>query len=97
MPEEKPKDPVNEVILRSYPKVIFFYPLLFTTLILWIIQAVSEVPGDASTYVSALGAIWFRDPRPPQGPALQKASLESPGTGIRRTVGTSEAPGRGDR
>ena len=52
MPEEKPKGPINEVILRSYPKVIFFYPLLFTTLILWIIEAVS--PGN-----SIAGAIWF--------------------------------------
>lgn len=52
MADEKPKEPINEVILRSYPKVIFFYPLLFTTLILWIIEAVA--PGSDTA-----GAIWF--------------------------------------
>ena len=53
MSSEKPKKAVNEVILRSYPKVIFFYPLLFTTLILWLIQAFSAEP------ISTLGIIWF--------------------------------------
>jgi len=47
---------VNEVILRSYPKVIFFYPLLLVTLILWIIQI---AVGDGSAAASTLGAIWF--------------------------------------
>ena len=53
MSDKKPNASVNEVILISYPKVIFFYPLLFTTLILWAIQALSSSP------VSALGAVWF--------------------------------------
>ncbi len=58
MPEEKkthtPK-PITEVRLRSYPKVIFFYPLLFTSLVLWIIQLII---GDspASQY---LGSFWM--------------------------------------
>jgi hypothetical protein len=53
MSDEKAKNPVNEVVLRSYPKVIFFYPLLFTTLILWIIQAVMGTPNPT------LGQVWF--------------------------------------
>ena len=53
MSDEKTSSPVNEVILRSYPKVIFFYPLLFTTLILWLIQGLSATP------ISSLGAVWF--------------------------------------
>ncbi|MGV9173408.1 MAG: hypothetical protein ACOC44_18840 [Promethearchaeia archaeon] len=35
--EEETKLP-SEVILRSYPKVIFFFPLLFTSLALWVLQ-----------------------------------------------------------
>jgi len=51
--EKKPK-PVNEVLLRSYPKVIFFWPLLITTLIAWPIQmALGNAPSDL------LGYIWF--------------------------------------
>jgi len=50
-----PYKTVNEVILRSYPKVVFFYPLLFTTLILWPIQAIVQ----DSTTATTLGAIWF--------------------------------------
>ncbi len=43
---------VNQVILRTYPKIIFLYPLLFTSLILWIIQAVMGAP------VAGLGYFW---------------------------------------
>jgi len=53
MSDTKKTAPVNEVILRSYPKVIFFYPLLLVTLVLWIIKL---VPGDIG---STLGMIWF--------------------------------------
>jgi len=35
--KKQPKYP-NEVYLRNYPKVIFFYPLLITSFILWMIQ-----------------------------------------------------------
>ncbi|MDX1798451.1 MAG: hypothetical protein R3255_07370 [Candidatus Lokiarchaeia archaeon] len=50
--QKKPK--YSEVIfVRSYPKVIFFYPLLITSLILWLIQAL--LPTDNSV----LGYIWF--------------------------------------
>ncbi|MFW9876736.1 MAG: hypothetical protein ACFFG0_26880 [Candidatus Thorarchaeota archaeon] len=51
---EKPAKHPTEIYLRSYPKVIFFWPLLVTSLILWLIQALSgEEP------VSVLGNIWF--------------------------------------
>ncbi|MHA1727039.1 MAG: hypothetical protein ACTSXH_19725 [Promethearchaeota archaeon] len=40
------------VYLRSYPKVIFFWPLIFTSLILWIIE-LFIVPSNI------LGYIWF--------------------------------------
>jgi len=42
MSEEKKKKatkPITEVILRSYPKIIFLWPLLLTSAILWPIQA----------------------------------------------------------
>jgi hypothetical protein len=35
---EKKIKPVTEVILRSYPKVIFLYPLLITSFFLWLLQ-----------------------------------------------------------
>jgi hypothetical protein len=35
----------EEVMLRNYPKIIFFYPLFFTSLILWIIQSVMGLLG----------------------------------------------------
>jgi hypothetical protein len=43
----------NEIFLRTYPKVIFFYPLLVTSLILWLIQSLFVTPN------SVLGYIWF--------------------------------------
>lgn len=51
MSEKKTKYP-NEIYLRSYPKIIFFWPLLITSFVLWIIQAFVE-PN------SVLGYIWF--------------------------------------
>ena len=56
MPEEEKKKaakPVTEVLLRTYPKVIFFYPLLFTSLILWPIQFAIGEPAQW------LGAFWM--------------------------------------
>ena len=35
---------VSEVILRSYPKVIFFWPLLLTSFILWLLQLLYPTP-----------------------------------------------------
>ena len=56
MADEKKKktvQPITEVILRSYPKVIFFYPLFFTSLILWPIQYALGTP------TQWLGAFWM--------------------------------------
>lgn len=52
-PAEKKKTMPQEIILRSYPKVIFFYPLLFTSAILWLIQAFFSEP------VAGLGYFWM--------------------------------------
>ncbi len=54
MPEQKkqPKHP-SEIYIRSYPKIIFFWPLLVTSFILWIIQALSADP------IPVLGTVWF--------------------------------------
>ena len=42
----------SEIYLRTYPKVIFFYPLLVTSFILWLIQMfIAAEP--------VLGYIWF--------------------------------------
>ncbi|MBN1801316.1 MAG: hypothetical protein JW891_07410 [Candidatus Lokiarchaeota archaeon] len=54
MSENKPKKPVEVVLLKSYPKVIFFWPLLITSWILYLIEAF-----DASSSISLLGYIWF--------------------------------------
>ncbi|TFF87582.1 MAG: hypothetical protein EU549_04485 [Promethearchaeota archaeon] len=35
----------DEVLLRNYPKVIFFWPLFFTSLILWVIQLIINAFG----------------------------------------------------
>ncbi|MFX0002522.1 MAG: hypothetical protein ACFFAA_05970 [Promethearchaeota archaeon] len=43
----------TEIFIRSYPKVIFFYPLLITSLILWLIQSF------LTTNEPVLGYIWF--------------------------------------
>jgi len=47
------KQVITRVFLRDYPKVIFFYPLFFTSLVLWIIQLFLPTP------LSTLGYIWF--------------------------------------
>ena len=47
----------NRVILRSYSKGLFFYPLLLTSFIFWIIQAVLTNIGEGPNEV--LGYIWF--------------------------------------
>lgn len=52
MSDKKPKKHPNEIFLRSYPKIIFFWPLLITSFVLWMIQALI----DSSP---TLGYIWF--------------------------------------
>ncbi|MFX1570427.1 MAG: hypothetical protein ACFFCV_18855 [Promethearchaeota archaeon] len=42
----------DEIFLRSYPKIIFFWPLLITSFVLWLIQAFT-------TPNAILGYVWF--------------------------------------
>lgn len=57
MSEKKVKHP-TEIFLRSYPKIIFFWPLLVSSLVLWLIQWAQFI-GGASTNNTVLGSIWF--------------------------------------
>ncbi|MBN1214866.1 MAG: hypothetical protein JXA99_05420 [Candidatus Lokiarchaeota archaeon] len=42
---------VDEVYLRNYPKVIFFWPVFFTSFILWIIQwVIGDIPNNILGY-----------------------------------------------
>ena len=50
---ETPSKPVNEVFLRSYPKVIFFWPMALVSLVLWLLQMIYPTP------VALLGNIWL--------------------------------------
>ncbi|MFW9999552.1 MAG: hypothetical protein ACFE9Q_06715 [Candidatus Hodarchaeota archaeon] len=50
--QKKPIKHPTEIYLRSYPKVIFFWPLLITSFVLWLIQAFTN-----PNYV--LGYVWF--------------------------------------
>ena len=56
MSEKKVKHP-SEIFIRSYPKVIFYWPLLITSLILWLIQALFKT--NSTTNSAALGYVWF--------------------------------------
>ncbi len=56
MSEKKVKHP-SEIFIRSYPKVIFYWPLLITSLILWLIQALFKT--NSNTNSAALGYVWF--------------------------------------
>jgi len=56
MVDTEKKKAVDIVILRSYPKVIFFWPLLVMTLILWPIQLVLEAQAVSG---STIAYIWF--------------------------------------
>ncbi len=50
---DTPSKPVSEVYLRSYPKVIFFWPMAFVSLVLWLLQMIYPTP------VALLGNIWL--------------------------------------
>ena len=50
---EKKEKPVDEVYIRSYPKVIFMYPLLITSFVLWLLQMLVPTP------VAWYGNIWL--------------------------------------
>ena len=56
MSEKKPKYP-SEIFIRTYPKVIFFWPLLITSFVLWLIQIFA---GNTNTDLNrTLGMVWF--------------------------------------
>ena len=50
--KKKPKHP-SEIYLRSYPKIIFFWPLLLVSFFWWLIQ---EIGGDP---IGWLGTVWM--------------------------------------
>ncbi|MFX1454898.1 MAG: hypothetical protein ACFFDB_05935 [Promethearchaeota archaeon] len=52
--KKQPKYP-NEIFIRSYPKIIFFWPLLITSFILWLIEAFTNNADISGT----LGIVWF--------------------------------------
>ncbi|KKN20283.1 hypothetical protein LCGC14_0937210 [marine sediment metagenome] len=58
MPENKSNYP-NEIFLRTYPKIIFFWPLMITSFVLWFIQAISYGIDSSKANISVLGSIWF--------------------------------------
>ncbi|MFX1236089.1 MAG: hypothetical protein ACFFAS_04040 [Promethearchaeota archaeon] len=47
----------KKVYLRTYPKIIFMYPLFLTSLFFWIIQAALTAVGEPPN--TLLGYIWF--------------------------------------
>ncbi|MBY9020286.1 MAG: hypothetical protein KGD67_04450 [Candidatus Lokiarchaeota archaeon] len=50
---DKPTNNVSEVFLRSYPKVIFFWPMALISFVLWIVQLVDPLP------IALLGNVWL--------------------------------------
>ncbi len=58
MSEKKPTKHPTEIFIRSYPKVIFFWPLLITSFVLWLIQAFTNLVPDSDLY-TVLGYVWF--------------------------------------
>jgi len=41
---EKKVKPITEIYLRSYPKIIFFWPLAFVSLVMWLLQLLVPTP-----------------------------------------------------
>ena len=50
---EKKVKPITEVYLRSYPKIIFFWPLTLVSIVMWVIQLLNPSP------VAWLGTFWL--------------------------------------
>ncbi|MHA1472610.1 MAG: hypothetical protein ACTSQW_05890 [Promethearchaeota archaeon] len=50
---ETPSHAVSVVYLRTYPKVIFFWPMALVSLVLWLLQILPTAP------VSVFGNIWL--------------------------------------
>jgi hypothetical protein len=50
---DKPSKQVSEVYLRSYPKVIFFWPMALVSFVLWLLQMIYPTP------LALFGNIWL--------------------------------------
>jgi len=50
---EKKAKPITEIYLRSYPKIIFFWPLMLVSLVMWVLQMI--VPDPVAWY----GNFWL--------------------------------------
>ncbi|MBY9015060.1 MAG: hypothetical protein KGD68_05140 [Candidatus Lokiarchaeota archaeon] len=50
---DKPTKPVTEIYLRSYPKVIFFWPMTLVSFVLWLLQMLVPTP------VAWYGIFWL--------------------------------------
>jgi len=50
---DKPTKPITEIFLRTYPKVIFFWPMALVSFILWLVQMINPAP------IALLGNIWL--------------------------------------
>ncbi len=50
---DKPTKPITEVYLRSYPKVIFFWPMTLVSFVLWLLQMIYPTP------LAIFGNIWL--------------------------------------
>lgn len=56
MSDTNTKHKQEKIRIRSYPKIIFFYPLFITSLVMWIIQMVADVGGGGP--IAFLGYFW---------------------------------------
>ena len=50
---DKPTKPITEIYLRSYPKVIFFWPIALVSFVLWLLQMLYPEP------IALFGNIWL--------------------------------------
>ncbi|MFX0012061.1 MAG: hypothetical protein ACFE9R_17240 [Candidatus Hermodarchaeota archaeon] len=56
---EKPEKPVTEIYLRSYPKVIFFWPTALVSLVLWLLQLVATASDPLADPLAWYGNVWL--------------------------------------
>lgn len=54
---DQPTKPVTEIYLRSYPKVIFFWPLTLVSFVLWLLQMIATASGVGP--LAWYGNIWL--------------------------------------
>lgn len=52
---EKKQKAIEAIYLRSYPKIIFFWPLLLVSAVLWLLEFINNAPEPNSIY----GNIWL--------------------------------------